>query len=99
MTDADPEWAALDRARPALLAWAEAQTPGWVRGKFDPADLVSQTLLEAVRDGDRLRGRADHEVVAFLRRALTNNLIDALRKFGRSRSDVSPDALSESARG
>ena len=98
MSDTDREWAAaLDRHRPALLQWAEGQTPGWVRSKLDPADLVQQTLLEAIRGEQRLRGRPDLEVLAFLRRALTNNLIDAARKFGRSRSDVSPDALAESS--
>src|SRR4051812_2024047 len=67
----------LTRHQPDLLRWATSQLPGWVRGKLDPADLVQQTLLEAVSAPDRLRGRPDHEVLAFLRRALTNNLIDA----------------------
>lgn len=79
---------------PALLRWAESQTPGWARAKFDPADLVQQTLLEAVGQGDRLRALADHEVLAYLRRALTNNLIDAARKFARHRDDLSDGASS-----
>ena len=100
MSDADREWAAaLDRHRPALVQWAEVQTPGWVRAKFDPADLVQQTLLEVLRIGEKLDGRSDLEVLAFLRRALTNNLIDAARKFARSRADISPDAFSQSCSG
>ena len=94
MPDPDP----LDRHRPALLGWAEAQTPDWVRAKLDPADLVQQTLLDAVRGGGRLAGLPDHEVLAYLRRALTNNLIDAARKFARGRGDVSADAAAESGR-
>lgn len=78
----------LDRHRPALLAWAEARTPEWVRAKLDPADLVQQTLLDAVRggvpDGDRA-------ALAYLRRALTNNLIDAARKYAPARADVPAD--------
>jgi hypothetical protein len=53
MTEPDP----LDRHRPALLAWAEAHTPDRVRVKLDPADLIHQTLLDAVRGGDRLARR------------------------------------------
>src|SRR5262245_52612428 len=83
-----PDWA---RHEPALLLWATCQLPGWVRGKLDPADLVQQTLLEAVAAADRLVGLSDHEVLAYLRRALANNLIDATRKFERAKDDLSPD--------
>lgn len=93
------KWPAiLDRLHPALLQWAEVQTPAWVRPKLDPADLVQQTLLEAVRDPDRLAERPDAEVLTFLRRALTNNLIDALRKFARNRGDIGHEVLAESSR-
>ena len=84
--------------RPALLVWAELQSPAWIRSKLDPGDLVQQTMLEAVRDAGRLRGRVDRELLAYLRRALANNLVDATRKFARTRDDVSPDALAESSR-
>ncbi len=87
----------LTRHQPALLLWATCQLPGWVRGKLDPADLVQQTLLEALRMPEKFDGRPDHEVLAYLRRALANNLIDAARKFARSRDDLSPDALAESS--
>jgi RNA polymerase sigma-70 factor (ECF subfamily) len=93
---ADPP---LDLARheAALLLWAKYQLPDWVRGKLDPADLVQQTLLEAVKASDKLVGRPEHEVLAYLRRALANNTIDAARKFARNRDEVSPDALAESS--
>ena len=91
-------WAeTLDRLRPALVLWAESQTPTWVRAKLDPADLVQQTMLEAVRLADRLADKPPGEVLAYLRRMLTNNAIDAARKFARSRGDVSPDAAAESS--
>lgn len=77
----------LTRFQPALLLWATSQLPGWVRGKLDPADLVQQTLLEAVA-AEKLAGRPDHDVLAYLRRALTHNLIDAARKFAPTRADA-----------
>jgi RNA polymerase sigma-70 factor (ECF subfamily) len=85
----------LTRFEPALLQWATSQLPGWVRGKLDPADLVQQTLLEVVA-ADKFAGRPDHEVLAYLRRALTHNLIDAARKFAPTKADAA--ALDSSVR-
>lgn len=87
----------LTRHQSTLLLWATCQLPTWVRGKLDPADLVQQTLLEAVAVPEKLAGRPDHEVLAYLRRALSNNLIDAARKFARTRDDLSPAAAAESS--
>lgn len=72
--------------------------PSWLGSKMEPEDLVQQTLMEAVKCENRLEGKADHEVLAYLRRALVNNLIDAARKFGRTRTDVSPDVMADSSR-
>lgn len=89
----------LNRLRPALLAWAEAQTPEKLRAKLDPGDLVQHTLLEFLQNPDKLLGRPDHEVLAWLRRALSNNMIDAARKYGGARAEVSPQLLGESSSG
>lgn len=83
MPDSPPD---LLRFEPALLLWANSQMPGWLRGKLDPTDLVQQTLLEAV-NADGLAGRPDHEVLAYLRRALAHNLIDATRKHAPARGE------------
>jgi RNA polymerase sigma-70 factor (ECF subfamily) len=87
----------FDRHRPALLLWAKCQMPTWLRGKLDPADLVQQTLLEAHAAQVKLVGLTDLEVLAYARRALANNLIDAARKYDRTRSDVSPDEIAHSS--
>jgi RNA polymerase sigma-70 factor (ECF subfamily) len=87
----------LDSHRPALLLWAKCQMPEWLRGKLDPADLVQQTLLEAHAARERVEGRTVLEMLAYLRRALSHNLIDATRKHARSRTDVSPDACALSS--
>lgn len=77
----------LLRFEPALLLWARCQMPAWVRGKLDPADLVQQTLLEGVASAG-LSGRPDHEILAYLRRVLTHNLIDATRKFAPAKGEL-----------
>src|SRR3954454_799741 len=97
MTTTDPTGELLERHRPALLRWAETRMPTWVRGKLDAPDLVQQTLLEALRDPGRLCALEDHMALAYLRRALSNNLIDAARKFGRSRDDVPAEAAGASS--
>lgn len=98
MPDRDSWHQLLERLRPALVIWAETQTPVWVRAKLDPADLVQQTMMEGLKAGDRLAGRPDSEVLSYLRRMLTNNAIDAARKYKPTIEDISPDAAAESSR-
>jgi RNA polymerase sigma-70 factor (ECF subfamily) len=88
----------LERHTQLLMQWATTQTPAWLRAKLDPADLVQQTLMEGLKAGFVSDSKADHEVLAVLRRILANNLIDAVRKFGRGRADVSPDVFADSSR-
>jgi RNA polymerase sigma-70 factor (ECF subfamily) len=87
----------LSRFWPALLLWAKCQMPAWLRGKLTPDDLVQQTLAEALAAPEKLAGRPDPEALGYLRRALANNLIDAARKHGRARADVSPDDFAQSS--
>ena len=93
----DPEPPDLNRHRPALLLWLEYRFPGWLRSILDPADLVQQTLLEVLKVIDQLTARPDHEVLAYLRRALKNNLFDAIRKYSPAQGGVSPNAIAESS--
>src|SRR5690348_7246964 len=94
MPESTPDF---ERHRSALLLWAKCQMPAWLRGKLDPEDLVQQTLQEAHAAREKLAGRSELEVLAYLRRALSNNLIDAARKFARTQSDVSPDDFARSS--
>lgn len=89
----------IQRHAPALVLWATTQMPAWLETKLDPEDLVQQTLLESVKGCERLAGKPEREVLAYLRRALINNLIDAARKFAPSRGEVSAVGVGDSSAG
>jgi RNA polymerase sigma factor (sigma-70 family) len=89
-----PEWPeAAERLRPALLRWASSQMPDWLRGRLDPEDLVQQALAEARPPA----GLSEAQLLAFLRRAVSNDLIDAARKHARAHGDVPLDVLAASS--
>lgn len=97
MTEQDDKAGQFQKHGAALLHWAMLQMPPWLGAKLDPEDLVQQTLLEAVKGAERLAGCSEQEVLAYLRRALLNNLIDAARKYSKTRGEISPESLAESS--
>jgi RNA polymerase sigma-70 factor (ECF subfamily) len=77
-----PRWVeALPRYRPwlALLARVEVEAR-WQR-KFDPSDVVQQTLLEAHRAAAQFRGRTEAEWMGWLRRILARVLAHEVRRY------------------
>jgi RNA polymerase sigma-70 factor (ECF subfamily) len=73
---------------------ARLQMPAWLRPKLDSSDLVQQTLLEAERERDRLAAMPESERAAYLRRCLSHNVIDAVRKFRPDQAWVSVEKSS-----
>jgi RNA polymerase sigma-70 factor (ECF subfamily) len=95
---------ALRRYRDWLGLLARLQVDGRLRAKFDPSDVVQQTLLEAVRDWPAFRGQTHAELGAWLRQILARVLAHEIRKYkGTARRDPAreislDDALAESSR-
>ena len=50
------------------------------QAKFDESDLVQQTMLEACADLNEFRGRSESQLAGWLRRMLSRNLLDAVRR-------------------
>lgn len=60
---------------------ARTQVEGWMRAKVDASDLVQQTLLEAHRGLEDFRGNTEAEWLAWLKRILSNNTADFIRRY------------------
>jgi RNA polymerase sigma-70 factor (ECF subfamily) len=70
------------------LLLARMQIGRNLRAKFDPSDIVQQTLLDAHRQQAQFRGSTPGEMAGWLRRMLACNLADAMRAFSRGKRDV-----------
>jgi RNA polymerase sigma-70 factor (ECF subfamily) len=71
----------LEHHRGWLAILARLQMDYRFRGKFDPSDVVQQTLLEAVRAWPQYRGGTEGELAAWLRQILARVLSHQARRF------------------
>jgi RNA polymerase sigma-70 factor (ECF subfamily) len=87
----------LERFRDYLVLLARVQMDARLRARLHPSDVVQQTLLEAHRQRDKLHGRGEEEVAAWLRQLLVHNVADAGRALSRAKRDVGLERSLEAA--
>jgi RNA polymerase sigma-70 factor (ECF subfamily) len=71
----------LTRFQPWLHLLARLQIDNRLQGKFDPSDIVQQTLLEAVRALPQFRGQTEAELAGWLRAILGHVLAHEVRRY------------------
>jgi RNA polymerase sigma-70 factor (ECF subfamily) len=71
----------FERCRTYVGVVARAEVETWLQVKVDASDLVQQTLLEAHRGFADFRGTTDAEWLAWLRKILSHNAADFVRRF------------------
>jgi len=72
----------LRHFEPWLRLLARVQVESRFGGRFDPSDVVQQTLFEAVRAASAFRGTTEAEFAAWLRRILAHVLAHEIRRHG-----------------
>lgn len=77
--------ALLRRFEPWLRLLARTQLESRFQAKFDPSDIVQQTLLEAVKALPRFRGTTEPEFAAWLRQILGHVLAHEIRRYQGTR--------------
>jgi RNA polymerase sigma-70 factor (ECF subfamily) len=90
----DEDW---ERFREYLNLLARTQVDRRLQGKLDLSGVVQQTLLDAHRSAGQLRGQADEQKAAWLRRILANNLADELRRLRAGKRDAARERSLEQA--
>jgi RNA polymerase sigma-70 factor (ECF subfamily) len=79
----------LESHRDCLTILARTQIGQRLQGKVDPADVVQETFLHAVRDVAQFRGTSDRELAGWLRQILASRLAKLIRSYcGTQARDV-----------
>ena len=71
----------LETHRDYLTILARMQIGRGLQGKVDPADVVQETFVHAIRDMPQFRGTSDQELTGWLRRILATRLAHLVRHF------------------
>jgi RNA polymerase sigma-70 factor (ECF subfamily) len=96
MGSVNPERLPIERYRSYLLLLARMQLDARPQSKIDASDIVQQTLLEAHARQHQFSGD-DAGLAGWLRRALANNLKDALRAMRRDKRDLARERSLDAA--
>jgi RNA polymerase sigma-70 factor, ECF subfamily len=89
MTAGNPPLAeSFEPYRDYLLMLARLQIGPKYRARIDVEAIVNQTLFEAERQGAEFRELPEGEILSWLRRALADNVKDAIRFQHRDKRDI-----------
>ena len=88
MSEAAPDPASLERFREYLALLARLHLHPRLRSKLGASDIVQQTMMKAAQNLCQFRGSTEAEWAGWLRRILTNTLVDAVRHFNGPEHDV-----------
>src|SRR5579859_3082473 len=83
-----PDPAGLERYRQYLELLARLLLQPRFRSKLGASDVVQQTLLKATQNLGQYRGQSEAELAGWLRRILTNTLVDVVRELEGAKRDV-----------
>jgi RNA polymerase sigma-70 factor (ECF subfamily) len=81
--------------RDLLRRLARRRVDPRLRGRFDESDLVQETLLQAYRSREQVRGESELERIGWLRKILMSKLAAVHRHFRRRRRDVRREVAPE----
>jgi RNA polymerase sigma factor (sigma-70 family) len=84
----------LARYLPRLQRWASGRLPTGARTMRDTGDLVQEAVIRALQHLDTLELRTEGSLLAYLRQAIHNSLIDLHRRAARppERVEIPDDA-------
>jgi len=72
-----------ERYREALLRFAHGRVPATARGMLDTQDVVHVALMRTLEHLDRIDPRLSGSLLAYLRRAVLNQIVDESRRARR----------------
>jgi RNA polymerase sigma-70 factor (ECF subfamily) len=84
--------ALFERHIPTLRRWASGRLPGYARDLGDTADLVQETVIDALKHLNRFEYRGEGALQAYLRQAVINRIRNELRRISRRGATESLDS-------
>jgi RNA polymerase sigma factor (sigma-70 family) len=73
----------VERSLPPLRRWARGRLPQWARNLGDTQDLVQDAVLRTLPRLQTFKAEHPGALQAFLRQAISNHIIDEIRKVQR----------------
>ena len=78
----------VERSLPPLRRWARGRLPQWARNLADTQDLVQDAVLRTLPRLQTFKAEHPGALQAFLRQAISNHIIDEIRKVQRRPTTV-----------